>query len=394
MIVVGLMSGTSADGVDAVVCRIRGRGLHMRPTILAHVHRAYPKKLREAVLRAAADAAIRPADLCRLHWRLGRAYADAAIAAIGAAGLRRGDVACIGCHGQTICHLPTEGATWQLGEPAVIAERVGVPVVARFREADVAAGGQGAPLVPWTDYVLFRHARRSRAIQNIGGIANVTYIPAAGDAEAVRSFDTGPGNMIIDALARRFSHGRHTFDRGGRRAARGRVVEPLLKRWLRHPFFARRPPKSSGREEFGEKYVAAVEPFVAQRTPAEDLLATATRLTARAMAEAYRRFLPARRGRMPVDEMILCGGGAKNTTLRRMLIEELAGVRITTVEDYGIPLQAKEAMSFAMLAAACVQGVPANLPNVTGARRAVVLGSITPASGVAHRNALDHDDEN
>ncbi|MCK6484614.1 MAG: anhydro-N-acetylmuramic acid kinase [Phycisphaerae bacterium] len=379
MIVVGLMSGTSADGVDAVACRVRGRGLHMRPTILSHVHRAYSKSLREAVLHAAADAAMPPADLCRLHWRLGRAYANAAAAAIKATGLPASDIAGVGCHGQTICHLPAEGATWQLGEPAVIAGCIGVPVVARFREADVAAGGQGAPLVPWTDYVLFRHARRARAVQNIGGIANVTYIPAAGNSESVRAFDTGPGNMVIDALARRFSHGKRPFDRNGRWAARGRVVSPLLEQWLRHPFFARRPPKSCGREEFGELFAGFVASFLRKGASPEDVLATATRLTACTIADAYRRFFPARRGRLAVDEIILCGGGAKNRTLRRMLEEELSGVSITTVEDYAIPLQAKEALSFAMLAAACMQGVPANLPRVTGARRPVVLGSITPS---------------
>ncbi|HVP10348.1 MAG TPA: anhydro-N-acetylmuramic acid kinase [Phycisphaerae bacterium] len=389
-IILGLNSGTSADGVDAVACEITGRGLTMRVRVLGHVRSPYARELQERLLRIMAPAATRTEELCRLETEAGRAFADAAAAAVKKIGLKHLDL--IGSHGQTICHLPPSGgkarsaaATLQLGDPAIIAARLRVPVVARFRQADMAEGGQGAPLVPWTDYVLFGHRKKNRVVQNIGGIANLTWLPAGGDVEDVTGFDTGPGNMVIDALVRHFTRGRRHFDRGGRQAARGRPDARVLKGLLNHPFLTREPPRSCGREEFGESWVRRVlKRNATRRLSAEDWLATATMFTAVSITLAYISFLgPRRGGYPPMDEIILCGGGERNPTLVRRLAECVSfngrfdSVPISTTADYGIPTEAKEGVSFAMLAAACADRVPANLPQVTGARRRVVLGQIS-----------------
>ena len=389
-IILGLNSGTSADGVDAVACEVRGRGPGMRVQVLGHIQRAYPPELRTRLLAVMAPAETRTEEICRLNVAIGEEFAEAAAAAVGKLGLRRVDL--IGSHGQTICHLPRSVrgggvcATLQIGEPAVIAARMRVPVVADFRQADVAVGGQGAPLVPWTDHVLFHHRSHNRVIQNIGGIANLTWLPAAGGPDDVLAFDTGPGNMMIDGLVRHFTDGREHFDRNGRRAARGAVQADILARWLRHPFLTKTPPKSCGREEFGETWLRQMLQRSRRKSlTAADWIATATAFTAASIAQAYARFLPRpARAKHGVDEVILCGGGAANPTLVRLLTDEIApafGVRageiaITPMAEHGISPQAKEGVSFAMLAAACMDGVPANLPQVTGARRRVVLGKV------------------
>lgn len=377
--VLGLMSGTSCDGVDAVFVSIRARGLQMRVTPLAHQYARYPARLRARLLRVMCPAETTTGELAGLHADVGRFYARAARKAIETCnGGRRPDL--IGCHGQTIAHLAdrTAGsATLQIGEAAFIAAETRCPVVADFRQADLAAGGQGAPLVPWTDLVLFGDRRVNRALQNIGGIANVTYLPAGGGARDVVAFDTGPGNMVIDELVRIATNDRQSFDTGGRIAARGRVLEGVLARWLRQRYFARRPPKSAGREEFGRPFVARELPRLrAASRRSEDWIATATAFTARSIADAYRQFLPSRRGASVVDEVIVAGGGGANTTLLAMLAEELPGVPVRPMDQYGITIQAKEAISFAMLAAAYLDGVPANLPQVTGAERPCVLGKL------------------
>ncbi|MFH1418424.1 MAG: anhydro-N-acetylmuramic acid kinase [Planctomycetota bacterium] len=405
-IILGLNSGTSADGVDAVACEITGVGVGMRVRVLGHVRRKYPADLRRRLLAVMAPASTRTEDLCLLSTEVGEAFARAARACVKKLGLRR--IAFAGAHGQTVCHLPPGGdlhrsessassrssgdrrrgrrvfGTMQIGDAAIIATALGVPVVSGFRQADMAIGGQGAPLVPWTDYVLFHHPRRSLAVQNIGGIANMTWLPAGGALDEVIAFDTGPGNMVIDAMVRHFTKGREQYDRGGRRAARGKVDERVLKRLLDHRFLTTPPPKSCGREVFGEKWVRDVlRRYSSRKSASDDWIATATAFTAASIAMSYALFIsPHCRRYPPVDEVILCGGGAKNPSLVRDLLAYVSldgaceGVAVSTTADYGITPQAKEGVSFAMLAAACVDGVAANLPRVTGARRRVVLGQI------------------
>ena len=403
-IVLGLNSGTSADGVDAVACEISGRGLQMRVRVIGHLSRRYPATLRRRLLAAMAPADTRTEEICRLHTEVGQAFARAAMAAVDRFGLPQVDL--VGSHGQTICHLPPKGGpgggrgrrttstdrprrpagSLQVGDAAIIAASLGAPVVSGFRQADLAVGGQGAPLVPWTDYVLFRDARRNRIVQNLGGIANLTWLPAGCAVEDVMAFDTGPANMLIDGLVSHFSKGERAYDRGGRLARRGKIREDLLATMLDHPYLAEMPPKSCGREAFGAVWMQALlRRFARRRFAVEDWIATATRFSALTITGAYAVFLGSPgRDCSTVDEVILCGGGAKNKTLVEELITAASfDGRLTTTSDYGIGVQAKEGVSFAMLAAARVDGVPANLPRVTGARRRVVLGQICDPEGNA-----------
>jgi len=289
----------------------------------------------------------------------------------------------VGSHGQTIHHLP-EGrrvggrrvrSTLQIGEPCVIAERTGITTVADFRPRDMAAGGQGAPLVPYADYVLFRHDRKGRAVQNIGGIANVTFLPPACSADDVVAFDTGPGNMMVDRAVSLATEGRRRLDCGGRMAARGSVNEPLLTELMRHPYFRRKPPKSTGRETFGREFTDHLWRRARRKgVPAEDFVATVTALTARSIADACRRFLKG-----SLDEVILCGGGARNRTMVAMLAEALAPTAVRLSDELGIDADAREAIAFAVLARETIRGAAGNVPSATGARRRVVLGKVIPA---------------
>lgn len=400
-IIVGLNSGTCADGVDAVACEVTGRGAAMRVRLLGHFQRAYPKTLRERLLALMAPAATRTEELCRLDAEIGERFAEVGAVLVDRLGLSRIDL--VGSHGQTICHLPpgrptagrrrggSIGCTQQIGDASRIAVRLGAPVVSGFRQADMAVGGQGAPLVPWTDYVLFRHPKKTRIVQNIGGIANLTWLPAGGGAADVVAFDTGPGNMVMDALVRRFTDGKASYDRNGRRAKRGRVNDAILECLLQDAFFELSPPRSCGREEFGERYVERIlTRFRRADLSPDDWVATATALTAASIALAYAGILAARCGRHPpADEIILCGGGAKNPSLvhfleRYVTFDGACNIAIRTTADFGILLDAKEAVSFAMLAAACVDGVPANLPQVTGASRGVVLGQVCSPTPKGH----------
>lgn len=394
-IILGLNSGTSADGVDAVACEITGSGLKMSVRVIGHVALDYPESLRRRILAIMAPAQTKTEELCRLHTAIGEMFAETAARAVKKLALRRIDL--VGSHGQTVCHLPpapsrtrrgtpTEVGTMQIGDAAIISERLRVPVVSQFRQADMAAGGQGAPLVPWTDYVLFADPKRNRVVQNIGGIANLTWLPSGGRIEQVIAFDTGPGNMLIDGLVSHFTRGKEHYDKNGRRAQQGKVHPQLLESLLTHPYLARTPPKSCGREQFGEAWMTSLlKQFKNLKLPPNDWIATATSFSALATALAYAMFLPGTSSRgnrtyPPMDEIILCGGGAKNPTLIRDLQNavtfggRLGDVKISTTDEYGISTQAKECVSFAMLAAACVDRVPANLPQVTGAKRRVVLG--------------------
>lgn len=371
MIVIGLMSGTSADGTDAAVVELWGTPPALGWKLLAHVAVPHPPDLRAEIF-----AAFRPETgtvdrLCRLNFSLGRAFAAAALAAIAAAGLRPDQVDLIGSHGQTVWHIPAgpDASTLQLGEPAVIAELTGITTISNFRTRDMAAGGQGAPLVPYLDQLLFAHPTLARAVQNIGGIANVTFLGLG----AVIAFDTGPGNMLMDYAAGRATGGAWTYDRDGALAAQGRVDAPLLAELMAEPYLKQPPPKTTGRELFGAQFGAGVwERGLSAGLAPCDIVATLTAFTARAIAQAYRDFLP----RLP-DEVIVSGGGARNPTLMARLRAELPAARVVTSDELGLPGDAKEAVAFAVLAYETWHGRPGNLPAATGAWRAVVLGSVT-----------------
>jgi anhydro-N-acetylmuramic acid kinase len=376
------MSGTSADGIDSVVAELSGRAGGLKARILAHSHQVFRAELRQRMLRAALHGTV--AELCELNFLLGEHLAQGALRVIRRAGLQPKEIAAIGSHGQTLHHLPRARtpSTLQLGEPAVIAERTGVTTVADFRVRDMAAGGQGAPLVPYADWALFSDARRPRIIQNIGGIANLTFLLPGGELAEVQAFDTGPGNMVIDAVVAALSSGRLAFDRNGTWASQGKVCEKLLEELMRHPFIARRPPRTTGREEFGEPFVQSLLNAARRnRLRAQDLLATVTAFTASSVAEAYRRFVfPRLKGsQLGRLQIILGGGGARNRTLCRMLREFTGAGEFLTHDDFGIPSEAKEALAFAILARETLHGRPGNVPSATGARRAVVLGKIVPA---------------
>jgi anhydro-N-acetylmuramic acid kinase len=384
VIVAGVMSGTSADGINVALTRIQGRGFRSRLELLAHYQFPYPDNVRRAVLAAMNSGSASVADLSRLNFLLGELYADAVRAA-----QRRARLECelVGCHGQTLYHQggakPFLGrritCTWQSGEAAVIAPKLGVPVVSDFRPADMAAGGKGAPLVPFLDYVLYRHRRYGRIVQNLGGIGNLTAIPPRATPEDVVAFDTGPGNMVIDAVTEQL-FGR-PYDRNGRLAARGEPIERVLQQLLRHPFFRRKPPKTSGREQFGREFVRELL-RLCRRADENDIVATATALTARSIGIAVRKFvLPLVEPPLRFREFVVSGGGTRNMTLMRMIREELAPLkmRVRTTDDFGLPSEAKEAVAFALLAYQTWRRMPSNVPSATGAERSVILGKVSYA---------------
>lgn len=375
------MSGTSLDGVDAALVEVEGETVdEVRIDTRAFVTLPLAEERREAIHRAIVAGTAE--SLCGLHADLGEWLAEAALRVCEEAGVAPGTVDAVGSHGQTVWHRPPagdrRGASLQLGDAATIAERTGIAVVSDFRTRDVAAGGQGAPLVPWTDRVLFSHPERTRALQNLGGIGNVTRLPRRGDDAPVLAFDTGPGNALIDAAVELATGGRLTFDRDGVLAARGVVDEALLADLLRHPFFAAEPPKSTGREEFGRPFVLRLAEAVRPEGDRDwlDVIATLTELTARTVADAYRRWL------LPVglDEAVVTGGGARNPTLVARLRELLAPLPVHDGAVLGVDPEAKEAVAFALLAWAHLRGIPANIPSATGAAGPRVLGSLTPGA--------------
>jgi anhydro-N-acetylmuramic acid kinase len=386
--IIGLMSGTSADGIDAVVAEISGAERRLRAHVVAHAHERFPPALRRRILRVGLHG--RVAEICELNFALGEKFAQAALKVIHIAKLRTRDITAIASHGQTIHHLPNARtpSTLQIGELAVIAERTGIRTIGDFRVRDMAAGGQGAPLVPYADWTLFTHDQRPRIIQNIGGIGNLTFLPPRARLEEVTAFDTGPGNMVIDAVVTHLSGGLLTFDRGGKLAAQGNVSEKLVTEMMSHPFLRRSPPKTTGREEFGEVFVEKVLRLGRRlRLLDKDLVASATAFTAASIADAYRRFIFPQLGRNQSRqvEIILGGGGAMNPTLRRMLACELGKLsstpnpiqhQILTHKDFGIENAAKEALAFAILGYETLHGRPSNVPNATGAGRPVILGKI------------------
>jgi anhydro-N-acetylmuramic acid kinase len=378
VIVAGVMSGTSADGIDVALVRVEGRGFNLRFELLGHHHSAYPKPVRETVLRAMNAGQAGVPDLSRLNFLLGELYAEA----VRSAQARfRQKAQLIGCHGQTLYHQGEASAflgrkiacTWQMGEGAVAAGYLGVPVVSDFRPADMVAGGKGAPLVPFLDYVVFRDPRAGRIVQNIGGIANLTAIPPAAKPQDVIAFDTGPGNMVLDQLMQLLFE--KPYDRNGEVGRQGQVVQPLLEELLRNGYFKSKPPKTAGREEFGREYVEALLRRRA-RTPKADLIATATALTAQSIARAIQRFvLP----RAQYRDYIVSGGGTKNRALMRMLAQETSrlGLKLRDSDDFGVPSQAKEAVAFALLAYQTWHRQPGNIPAATGAERPAILGKVS-----------------
>ncbi len=381
MLIVGLMSGTSLDGVDAALVEVEGEGTaDVRFRLVHWLTAPYDDARREAIHGAIlAGSAER---LCGLHADLGEWFAEAVLRVCGEAGVPPERVAAVGSHGQTVWHRPpaggVRGATLQLGDPATVAERTGIATVSDFRTRDVAAGGQGAPLVPWVDQLLFALPRGARALQNIGGIGNVTWVPPRGSTESAFAFDTGPGNALMDAAVEMATGGRLTFDRDGRLGAQGTVDEDLLAELLRHPFFAAEPPKSTGREEFGRPFVMRLAEAVRPEGDRDwlDLVATLTELTARSIADAYRRWLVPR----GVDEVVVTGGGARNPTLVRRIRSLLEPIEVSGGEVLGVDPEAKEAVAFALLAWAHLRGIPANVPAATGAAGPRVLGSFTPGA--------------
>ncbi len=415
-LVAGLMSGTSHDGISAALVRIEERDGRPRYELRAFKVSPYQRALRERMLSAAEGRPARPlwpkrsadgqanggaaVELSTLNFALGRALAEAALKLLEHAGVAPHELALIGSHGHTFFHLPPRAAhrgqtpsTLQLGEPAVIAALTGVPVVADFRPMDMALGGQGAPLAPLAHLLLFGDPGRGRVVQNIGGIANATYLPPdarIGDPRLI-AFDTGPGNMPIDALAARLSAGRLRMDKDGRLAARGKVSEPLLAQLMKHRYFNRQPPKSTGREEFGLSFVRQLTVWGKKLRLSElDLIATATALTARSIGEAVRRFV-APLG--PVEQLIVAGGGAHNRTLMRMLKAQLPEIEVLNADQLAVDGDAVEAMAFAILAYEMIRGRPGNIPSVTGARCPAILGKLTlppslpprPANGRARQ---------
>jgi anhydro-N-acetylmuramic acid kinase len=382
------MSGTSADGIDVALCRI-APALHAdavpRLKLLGHRAFAYDKKLRSAILNIAGGDKTTAAELSQLSWRLGELYADCIATTSRELDLRPQLAA---MHGQTVYHQAVPAkflgtplrCTSQIGEPAVLAERLRIPVVSDFRPADLAAGGQGAPLVPMLDFCLFRHATKNRLLLNLGGIANVTALPAVCKSAGVLAFDTGPANMLIDLLMQQLYNRR--FDKNGAVAANGRVLTPVLERLLTNAYISAPPPKSCGREEFGGAFAHQLL-ALCKRASKQDVIATATAFTAASVLDAYRRFCWPHLGQLaPLarsTELIAAGGGAKNSTLMRMLTQGFTplGVKVSTTASAGMPVEAKEAAAFALLGWLTWHGLPGNIPSATGASRSVVLGKVT-----------------
>jgi anhydro-N-acetylmuramic acid kinase len=376
-ICVGLISGTSLDGIDVAVCRIDGHAQDAKIDLLAFDTIPYPDAVRAELLRLYDDQSNALARISSLNVIVGECFADAASTVLSEDGIDEALVEVIGSHGQTIWHQPESDpeyalivpSTLQIGEASVIAAKVGAPVIADFRVADMAVGGQGAPLAPYLDWAIFSDPGLSRAVQNIGGIGNVTWLPAGGAVDDVIAFDTGPGNMLIDALVTRLTRGEQTYDDGGTIGMSGTVDYDLLARLMADPYLDDAPPKTTGREYYGTEMV---DEILADRPVSADVIATATAFTAHSIADAYGRWLPS----LP-DEVYVNGGGARNPLLMRMLADALDGIPVRATDELGVNADAKEAMAFALMAHDSLAGLPTNIPGATGASRAIPLGKLT-----------------
>jgi anhydro-N-acetylmuramic acid kinase len=403
MIVAGVMSGTSADGINVALVRfadrgatgaspvqaqtrrkigaLTGGGARLSITLLGHEEFPFPARVRRMILEMMNAELASVADLARLNFLLGELYAEAVAKT---ARKHRAKLDLVGCHGQTLYHQGVSASflgrklavTWQTGEAAVISARLGVPVVSDFRPADMAAGGKGAPLVPFLDYFLYRDQRVGRIAQNIGGIANLTAIPAGATSRQIVAFDTGPGNMVIDAVMQELFD--RPYDCDGKVAGSGQALETVIRQLMRAPFFRQHPPRTAGREQFGREYVSQFVQLC-RGAGKPDVVATATALTARSIADAIQRFVLPRQ--KSYRELIVSGGGAKNPTLLAMLRNELAplGIELRVSDEFGVPTEAKEAVAFAVLAHETWHRRPSNVPSATGAKRAAILGKISYA---------------
>ncbi|MGF9910888.1 anhydro-N-acetylmuramic acid kinase [Brevibacillus porteri] len=388
-VLIGLMSGTSLDGIDAALVAIRTdeQGEIEKVTLRDFFYMPYSDDLREWVMNLCSVETARVDQLTAVHYGLSEWYAYAVQQLMQKAGVTTAEVDAVCMHGQTIWHIagrtPFPGpqgmtevrASLQIGELSTLAERTGIPVVGNFRARDLAADGEGAPLVPYADYILFRHPQKGRLLQNIGGIANVTLLPASAAIDQVVAFDTGPGNMIMDQIVQLMTNGQMRYDEGGKLAAGGTVSSVLLEKWLQDPYYQIKPPKSTGREVYGKAFAQELFHDANQLGISQtDLLATVTALTATTIANAYMQFvLPTTK----VEEVIVSGGGAHNQTLLAMLQRQLpTGITVMTAQQFGMPDDAKEAVAFAILGHETLMGRPSNVPSVTGAKRAVPLGNI------------------
>lgn len=380
-LVIGLMSGTSADGIDAVLTKITGTGIEMKAEELAFLFLPFEKEVHDRIVAVANGTFGGAKELCAMSNYLGKQYALACKLLCEKAGILPEDVDLVGNHGQTVWHMPAAEpylkdmvrGTLQIGEDSYIAEELGCPVVGNFRVRDMAAGGLGAPLVPYVEYLLYRKEDETVALQNIGGIGNVTILPKACTLEQVTAFDTGPGNMLIDAWVQRMTKGEKTFDEGGRLAAGGKVHQGLLAFLMEDPYLQLPPPKNSGREYYGRAYVDKIEEYARRHQISDvDCLRTITRFTAESIAFGLEHFAP----EMP-RQLIVGGGGSHNPVIMKELQSCLPGCRVLTNEDIGFDSDSKEAAAFAILANEAVCGSCNNVPSVTGAKNPVIMGQIT-----------------
>lgn len=392
--IVGLMSGTSADGIDACLAEISGNGVNTEAKILAFGTYPYQEKIRSAILETCNPSSGTVEKICQLNFSLGKLFANAVKRIAKESGFSLFDIDLIGSHGQTIYHMPYPssdpfarnntlhgiapiGSTLQIGEPSVIAQDTGITTVADFRTRDIAAGGQGAPLVSYADFVLFRDQEKGRALQNIGGIANVTFLPENCTINEVIAFDTGPGNMVIDRITECITNNVVHFDENGMLAAQGQVNKEFLSRMQEHPFLLKPPPKTTGREEFGIRYADKIyNEAVASGIDSLDILATVTEFTASTIAESYKQWIL---NKHRISEVILSGGGCHNKTLLKSIAQHLdPSIRVYPIDMFGITSDSKEALVFAILANETISGNPGNIPNATGAKEQVILGKIIP----------------
>jgi len=377
---IGLASGSSAQGVDATLLEMQGTGLDLRVRVLHSLHQPHSRELRELILRTASPGDCETRHLSQLHRLLGETYAAASRQVADRASFSLQRVQCIGSPGQTIWHDP-EGrfpSTLSVGMPAVIAERTGVTVVSDFRARDMAAGGQGSPLLALPDYLLFRHPHEHRLLIHLGGLSRVVYLPAGCRTSEVRGFEAGPCTQLLDALMRHVSHGRDSYDPGGKHAVQGRCLEPLLQNWLAHPQLVRRPPRSLPRHAFGAQFAAqAIEQLRDQPGSLYDLLCTATHFVAQATAAGVKKYLPPD---VPINRVLLSGGGTKNGLLWGLLSRQFGERTLERTDAVGVPSDSRKAIQFGILAALTLDGVPASVPSATGAVASRMLGSLTPGS--------------